>query len=147
DATPYAAALPHLLSTHTSLICLAHASLSIFLDHVGAFFGYHDSRRVGVAGRHGWHDRGINDAQPSETVHTEAVINHRHRIAAHLASSDEMVGAPSSMTSVFEQFFAILHLRAWKDLEADEFGDFRVLKDPARQLDAGHRAITLRRLR
>ena len=48
--------------------------------------------RVGVARGQRRHDRGIGDAQPRDPVHPEPRVDHRHRVRAHLAGADRMVG-------------------------------------------------------
>ena len=48
-------------------------------------------RRVGVAADDGRHDRGVDDAQALDAAHGKALVDHRHRIVAHLAGADRMV--------------------------------------------------------
>lgn len=43
---------------------------------------------LGVARRHGRHDRGINHAPACNAVHPQPVIDHRHPIMTHSASAD-----------------------------------------------------------
>ena len=55
--------------------------------HVRRLFRDHDRRCVGVPRRHRRHDRGIHHPQPAQPMHAQFRVDHRHRIAAHLAGA------------------------------------------------------------
>ena len=52
----------------------------------------HHCRCIGIAGRDGGHDRGINDPQAFDAMHTEFIINHRVGVMSrsHLAGANWM---------------------------------------------------------
>src|ERR1051325_2269462 len=60
----------------------------IFLAHLRPLVADHERRRVCVAGRHRRHDRGVDDAEPGDTVHTQPRVDDGHRVGAHLAGAD-----------------------------------------------------------
>lgn len=63
----------------------------IFLDHFCAFFSDHNGGRIRVAGGEGGHDRGVNHAQPCDTMDTQALIDDRGRAFAHAAGADRVI--------------------------------------------------------
>ena len=56
-------------------------------DHLRGFLADHDGGGVGVAGGEGGHDRGVGDPQALHPVDPEPVIDHGHRVGAHLAGA------------------------------------------------------------
>ena len=42
--------------------------------HIGDLLADHDRPGVGIPGNHGWHDRGIGDAQPADRVHASGQV-------------------------------------------------------------------------
>src|SRR5262245_26835747 len=69
----------------------------VLLDHVGPLLGHHDRGRIGVAGGHRRHDRGIYHPEARDAMHPQPVVDHRHRVAAHLAGADDVVGRLAGM--------------------------------------------------
>ena len=47
----------------------------VLQDHVRAFFRDHDDGRVGVAGHHGRHDRGIDHAEIADAAHAQPLVD------------------------------------------------------------------------
>src|SRR5579871_2731532 len=53
---------------------------SVFENHRGPLVGYHDSRRVRIAGRNCRHDRSINDPQAAKPYDTKTLIDDSHMV-------------------------------------------------------------------
>src|SRR5213592_1964003 len=56
-------------------------------DGARALLGDDIGRRVGIPGRDAGEYRSIDHAQAPDAVHAQLIVDHRHRIAAHLAGS------------------------------------------------------------
>src|SRR5439155_618984 len=63
---------------------------SWFQDRPGALLGDHVGRRVGVSRGDAREDRRVDHAQARDAVYAQLVVDHRHRVAAHLAGADGM---------------------------------------------------------
>src|SRR5262245_11806967 len=102
-------------------------------DEVGTALSDHEGRRVGVGRAHGGQDRSVYHAQARDAMHLELVVDDRHRIAAHAAGADRMVGSGAQLRDVVEQGFIRLRLRARPHLADDQFFQGGLVGNPANQ--------------
>ena len=102
---------------------------STFLGHqnqVRRLLRDHHRRRMRVAGNQRRHDRAIHHAQSCKTVHAQPIVDHGHRIAAHLAGAGRMEDRRAVVAREFEQVFVGLRAAArfvfFRDVGFHRFG-------------------------
>ena len=62
----------------------------VFQNEIRPFFGYHDCWRIGVAGRDTRHHGRVDDPEPGDPAHGEAVVDDRQIVVSHLARADRV---------------------------------------------------------
>src|SRR5688572_10128699 len=72
-------------------------------DHVDGLLGHHHDGRVGVAGHQRRHRRAVDDAQPIDAAHAQALVEHGHRVDAHLAGAARMEDRGARVAAELEQ--------------------------------------------
>src|SRR5580704_367075 len=92
----------------------------LVLHDVGELLADHDRRRIGVARDHGWHHRGIGDAQPLDADYLQLGIDHRHRIDPHLAGAGRVIDRAATLARIVEQLDVARHRRAGLELLGDK---------------------------
>src|SRR5882724_12842775 len=75
-----------------------------FQDRPGALLGDHVGRRVGVSRGDAREDRRVDHPQARDAVHAQLVVDHRQRVAAHLAGADGMEDGGAELAGRLLQF-------------------------------------------